>query len=483
MRLMGRLAEIGLRIVRIEDLAVEEGLLAAAVAGRDVACRDAERLGRLAPEIGAVDLVDERLGVGVRLELAPADVLGDEPQVVRLEREGGVVAPELHDPWRVLHDLAVDAVIVLALLARQDVGDGHVEPGAGADDLAHLLAVLELVAPGLRLHHRHEQRAGRLRVLVDPGGAQAERLFRMLVPDLVGVGGGVSELLVDELRVPGLADAEGIHGADLHVGDHLGRRHDDGGHVLVGIDAAGREPVADPEIVRAARERHGDLRIAARRALLREGLLQRRRIETELQAVVFGRDGDRLRIEIEAGEDIHRRRHAALRHLAGRDQVGHRRQDMCAVDAVGFRAQHEIVARRAPRRLLQHFHIRQAVLGEEALLLGDDQSRRIGERDVAEFDGLRFGLGTLREGTAGKSGLHGSQRQGCACTAERISTGDLRCLHRASPVPVVAPCGRESMKLRQVGSVWSPRLDDRRRSPVAGLMRARPKRKKRREMN
>jgi hypothetical protein len=246
-----------------------------AVAGRNVACGDTERLRRLTPEIGAVDLIDEGLGIGVRVELAPAHVLGNEPQVVRLEGEGGVIAPELHDSGRVLHDLALDAVIVLAPLARQDVSDRNVEPGAGADP-AHLVAVLELVAPSLCFHQGHEKGAGRLRVLVHPGGAQTEGLLRMLVPDLVGVGRRVSELLVDELRIPRLADAEGVHGADLHVGDNLRRRHHDGGHVLVGIDAAGCEPITNPKIVRATREGHGDFRIAARCTFLGEGVLQRR---------------------------------------------------------------------------------------------------------------------------------------------------------------------------------------------------------------
>ena len=56
------------------------------------AAGDRQRLGGLAPQVLAVDLVDQRLDVGGRLELAPADVLGDEPGVVALERIGGVVA-------------------------------------------------------------------------------------------------------------------------------------------------------------------------------------------------------------------------------------------------------------------------------------------------------------------------------------------------------------------------------------------------------
>ena len=230
-----------------------------------------------------------------------------------------------------------------------------------------------------------------LRILVDEGGAHAERLFGMHVPELAGGDRRVADLLVDELQVPRLAHAEAIHRADLHVRHHLRRRHRDGLDVLVGVDAAGREPVADPQIVRAARERVRGLDRLARGLLLLERRLERRGVHADLEVLVFLRDRDALAVEIEPRQDVHRRRHVVLRHLAGRDQVRHRREDMRAVDAVAFAAEHEIVARRAPRGLLQHLDARHAVFREEAFLLGDEQRRRVGERDEAEI-----GLGDFR---------------------------------------------------------------------------------------
>ena len=103
-----------------------------------------------------------------------------------------------------------------------------------------------------------------------------------------------------------------------------------------------------------------------------------------LRSLYSLRDRDRLRVEIEPRQQVHRRRHVVLRHLAGGDQVGHRRQDVRAVDAVALRAEHEVVARRAPRGLLGDLDIGHAVLGEEALLLGDDERRGVDQRDVAE---------------------------------------------------------------------------------------------------
>src|SRR6478672_3356203 len=84
--------QIGRGIFGIEHLAVEEGLLAARGRGRDVG--DAKLLRRVFPEILAVDLSDQRLGVEVRFVLAPADVLGQEPEIVAPERLGCLVAPE-----------------------------------------------------------------------------------------------------------------------------------------------------------------------------------------------------------------------------------------------------------------------------------------------------------------------------------------------------------------------------------------------------
>ena len=163
----------------------------------------------------------------------------------------------------------------------------------------------------------------------------------------------VADLLVLQLLVPRLADTEAIHGADLHVGDHLRRRNDDRLDVLVGIDAAGREPVADPAVVRAAGKRHRRLDGVARRLLLLERRLERLRIEPELEIGVLRRDGDALTVEIEPRQHVHRRRHVVLRDLAAADQIRHRRQDVRAVDAAAGGAEHEVVARRAPRSLLR----------------------------------------------------------------------------------------------------------------------------------
>ena len=63
------------------------------------------------------------LAVEADLELAPADVLGEEPEVVALERVGGEFIPVAHHLRMLLDHLAGDAVVELALDAVRDVLD------------------------------------------------------------------------------------------------------------------------------------------------------------------------------------------------------------------------------------------------------------------------------------------------------------------------------------------------------------------------
>src|SRR5436190_9245342 len=78
----GQRLQIRRRIFRIEYLAIEEGFLAARGGGRGVRGGDAEFLRGVLPEVFAVDLGDQRLGVVARFIFPPADILGEEPQIV-----------------------------------------------------------------------------------------------------------------------------------------------------------------------------------------------------------------------------------------------------------------------------------------------------------------------------------------------------------------------------------------------------------------
>src|SRR6185503_15287806 len=317
-------SQVRLRIRRVEYLTVEERLDAARRRLWDLRGGHAQLVRSLSPQVLAIDLGDEAGQVLVALELAPAHAFDEEPELVTAVGIGRVVPPELHDVRALLDDLA-RAIVEPALKARQDVGHGAIEPLPAGDDLRELATIRRLVAPHLRFLHGHEQRLRRMRVGVDPIGAHGKALLGVLVPDLGRVDGRVADLLILELLVPRLADAEAIHRADLHVRNHLRRRHDDRLDVLVGIDASGREPVPDPAIVRAARKSHRGLDRVARGLLLLERGLERLRVEAEFEIRVFVADRDRLAVEVEAREHVHRRRHVVLRDLATADQIRHRR--------------------------------------------------------------------------------------------------------------------------------------------------------------
>ena len=256
----------------------------------------------------------------------------------------------------------------------------------------------------------------------------------MILPDLAGGAGGVADVLVHELVVPRLADAEGRHVADLHVGHHLGRRHDDGRDVLVGIDAARGQPVADPHVVGAAGEGHGALHFLARRLLLGEGFLERRGVGLGAAALEFVGDRDALALVVEPRQDIHRRRLVLRGHGAERDQVGKRRQDMRAVDAARRRAQHHVVARRAPRGLLGDVGVGDAVFVEDLLFLGDDQRRGVGEGDEAQGHLVGLGPRGLREGACRQRRPCGAQqcRRGGGAL-ENVAASESHVLHCCSP--------------------------------------------------
>ena len=204
-------------------------------------------------------------------------------------------------------------------------------------------------------------------------------------------------LLVDELVVPRLADAEGVHGADLHVGHHLRRRHDDGL----------RRPC--PGRCRRRRASSGSTGRACRRGRSWRPSPPCRAFFFSSAFLSGAASTPSLRSSYSLATEIAwPLRFSRARMYIGTgwlfcvtlpvgDQVGHRRQDVRAVDAAAFAAEHEVVARGAPRRLLQHLDIGHAVLGEEALLLGDDQRRRVGERDEAELGFRDLGAGGLRE--------------------------------------------------------------------------------------
>ncbi len=270
----------------------------------------------------------------------------------------------------------------------------------------------------------------------------------MTLPEFAGGTGCEAYALIDQLLVPGFTHTEDVHIADLHIGNHLRRRNDDGGDVLVRIDAAGGEPVADPQIMRAAGECHRGLDFLAFGLLRLESSLQFGSIELNAGFGIFPGDGNALAVEVEAGEDGHRHRHIVLGHLAGMHEIGHGRQNMRAIDAVRGAAEHEIVARRTPGGLLQNLDVRHAVFGEQALFRRNDERGGIGKRDKADFCAFHLGLSSGCESTGRKGHTHGADKGGGGCRLQYRAAADIAgeyLFH--SHVPLIGPPLRVTFSL------------------------------------
>ncbi len=203
--------------------------------------------------------------------------------------------------------------------------------------------------------------------------------FRMIGPDILRGDGGEADAEVgDGAGVPGFADAEGIHLADLHIGGHLGRRDDDEGDIFVGVDAAGAKVVAHPHGVGAGRESHSaGERCTGGLGGIDEGfeglgiagdLAFEVHLEADALAVAVEEPGDdhgffRVRAEAHGGGEGD-----AQEHVGGPD---------VAVD--------EGVADSGPAGTRGDFGV-EAVLFAAAFFVGDDDGGAVGEGDHAEVE-------------------------------------------------------------------------------------------------
>ena len=159
--------------------------------------------------------------------------------------EGSIVSPEFHLQAGDILNLA-RAKIDFALKPGQEIIHAGLDILVFREDLGQFIGVGRVVGPLLGLLHGHQQAQGGVGVLLHPVGAHGEGLLRVILPELTGDQGGITQLLIHQALVPGLAHAEDIHGARLHVGHHLRRRDHHQVSLFVGVDAIGRQPVAHP---------------------------------------------------------------------------------------------------------------------------------------------------------------------------------------------------------------------------------------------
>ncbi|MNF57734.1 hypothetical protein D3C84_392710 [compost metagenome] len=108
------------------------------------------------------------------------------------------------------------------------------------------------------VEHRHGQRPGGIRVLLDEGAGGAKNFLRVVGPEFLGGKGGEADVVGYRPGSPGLADTEPVHVAHTHICDHLWRWHHDGFHVGQRVNAEAGEPVIEPHGMGAGGECLGE---------------------------------------------------------------------------------------------------------------------------------------------------------------------------------------------------------------------------------
>ena len=276
----------------------------------------------------------------------------------------------------------------------------------------------------------------------------------MILPQRLRRGRRETDPLRDRFGIPGFADAIAVHLVHLHIRHHLGRRNGNEVDVaaaargIARMNAARREPVANPHGVRAGREGHGKRHRRARFLRRIHERLQLFRIRGDFAGERF-LQSDRLTIPVEQ----ERNDHWLLRRTAEahRARNRHPQQHVRRLNVAGG----ERVADGGPTRAFGHGGI-DAVLLKEALLMRDDDAGTVSQGDDAEFEvgGLRRIAGIDRADpapgqTGGERGEGGTAEQG---TAGGFSVG---VFHRAEGWQrCAARCPPPSHPLCQDRSAW-----------------------------
>ena len=222
----------------------------------------------------------------------------------------------------------------------------------------------------------------------------------MVGPDVLRCRRRETDVVHDGAVVPRLANAETIHVADAHVGNHLRWRHGDCLDILERVDALRRQPVIQPHGVGAGRESLGE---GVFTLLLGNQRSQAGPIGRALVLQLVGKR-DRLTVVVQAHQHAHILLRTANAELHAIDQaVQHVSAIKLAID--------QLVTHRSPAGFLGRNDL-DAVFFIELVDRGHHHRGTVGKRDEADTDFLLFGgIRTSGPGTtADAGGYHGHQR-------------------------------------------------------------------------
>ena len=270
------------------------------------------------------------------------------------------------------------AEVVVAEHPAEDELFRAVDIGGAGDDFGLLRPVLEMVQPDACFVERLEDGLDGLRILLGELGREGADLFRMILPDLLGVKRRESDPIRDRASVPRLTHAESVHLPDLHIRDHLGGRDRDQRDVFIGMDAARRQVVAHPHRVRSRRIGHREGHGASLRLGFVHERLERFGVVRHFSLEV-GLERDALAVPVEhPGNDHGSPGRTQETHGRG---YGHAGQHVGRLDvSVG-----EGVSNGRPARSLADRRV-DPVLLEETPFVRDHDRRTVGDRDHAELE-------------------------------------------------------------------------------------------------
>ncbi|OOO03618.1 MAG: hypothetical protein USCGTAYLOR_00168 [Chromatiales bacterium USCg_Taylor] len=211
-------------------------------------------LHRLLIEVRSHDLLGNPVVIGGTVHHAPAAVLAQEPLCVF--RLWIVTVTIAEDHVVGIFRFAAVAEIVMSLQAAQDDVRRTINVSSLGDDLGLLGAVFHLIQPYAGLVQGFQDSLHGPWILIRKFRGEGAHLFRMILPNILGVDRRKPDSFDDGARVPRLPDTITVHLPHIHVGYHLRRRNGDEGNVLVRVDAARAEVIAHPHGVRPGRKGH-----------------------------------------------------------------------------------------------------------------------------------------------------------------------------------------------------------------------------------
>ncbi len=307
-------------------------------------------------------------------DVAPASQLGENPQLFRPAGTVHACTEELVVGVFTRRGLQVAGFV--AAVAQVDIVHFHGQVFGTGEDLPHFFVVgfVHAVAAGFQQSfHQGDVGVGVRQCPIFP---HTQHFAGVTIPNFQVGGDGVSGFFDRRPNVPGFADTVAVNVACTQLGNHLGGGNGGNRHILVGVDATRRQPVAQQQVMQ-----RGWVDYAKNVAFVRgfqQHLFQvvERVYPLTVEPLVHG-DGVAVAGHGQGGDGGDGLARAAAHGHPNRQAGGHlRRIQVTARDAV---------LDAAPTGFPHQMHFIQAMVGKEALFLRHSQGSAGSQGHEADF--------------------------------------------------------------------------------------------------